>query len=55
MHIGSIENSLNELYSDKCLKNVIDYFSLNFPSSAGIELAAVNQRIQLMNQRSLQL
>jgi hypothetical protein len=45
MQMGYIENNINELYSDKCLKNVINYFALNFPNTAGIELASVNQRI----------
>jgi hypothetical protein len=47
--IGAIENAINDLYSDRCLKNIINYYAQDWLGQANNDISSVNQRIQALN------
>lgn len=55
MQVISIENNLNELHSDKCLRNVINFYSMNYVHGSGAELDAISERIQRLGREGLHL
>lgn len=55
MQIARVENSLNELYSDKCLRNVINFFSAGYSAVSAADVEAVGKRIQMLGKNGLRL